>query len=31
MQSLYAATPAIVQEAMYKFAGIVGRSYHLFD
>jgi pyruvate-ferredoxin/flavodoxin oxidoreductase len=27
----YAATPAIVQEAMDKFAGIVGRSYHLFD
>ncbi|MHC1772473.1 MAG: pyruvate:ferredoxin (flavodoxin) oxidoreductase [Flexilinea sp.] len=27
----YEATPAIVQEAMDKFAGIVGRSYHLFD
>jgi len=27
----YAATPAIVQETMDKFAGIVGRSYHLFD
>ncbi|MBL7152437.1 MAG: pyruvate:ferredoxin (flavodoxin) oxidoreductase [Phycisphaerae bacterium] len=27
----YAATPAIVQQAMDKFAGIVGRQYHLFD
>ncbi|MBN2269949.1 MAG: pyruvate:ferredoxin (flavodoxin) oxidoreductase [Sedimentisphaerales bacterium] len=27
----YAAAPAIVQEAMDKFAGIVGRQYHLFD
>lgn len=27
----YAATPGIVQEAMDKFAGIVGRQYHLFD
>jgi pyruvate-ferredoxin/flavodoxin oxidoreductase len=27
----YAATPAIVQDAMDKFAGIGGRSYHLFD
>jgi pyruvate-ferredoxin/flavodoxin oxidoreductase len=27
----YAATPAIVQKAMDKFASIVGRSYHLFD
>ena len=27
----YEACPAIVQEAMDKFAEIVGRSYHLFD
>jgi len=27
----YAATPAIVQKAMDKFASIVGRQYHLFD
>ncbi len=27
----YAATPAIVQEAMDKFAQITGRQYHLFD
>jgi pyruvate-ferredoxin/flavodoxin oxidoreductase len=27
----YAATPAIVQKAMDRFAGIVGRQYHLFD
>ena len=27
----YQATPAIVQKAMDRFAGIVGRSYHLFD
>ena len=27
----YLATPAIVQETMDKFAGLVGRSYHLFD
>jgi len=27
----YMATPQIVQEAMDKFAGIVGREYHLFD
>jgi pyruvate-ferredoxin/flavodoxin oxidoreductase len=27
----YLATPGLVQEAMDKFAGIVGRSYHLFD
>lgn len=27
----YDATPAIVQEAMDKFAGITERSYHLFD
>jgi pyruvate-ferredoxin/flavodoxin oxidoreductase len=28
---LYDAVPAIVQKAMDKFAGIVGRQYHLFD
>ena len=28
---LYAAIPAIVQKAMDKFAGLVGRQYHLFD
>jgi pyruvate-ferredoxin/flavodoxin oxidoreductase len=27
----YLAAPAIVQKAMSKFAGIVGRQYHLFD
>lgn len=27
----YAAGPGIVQETMDKFAGIVGRQYHLFD
>ncbi|MBI5933629.1 MAG: pyruvate:ferredoxin (flavodoxin) oxidoreductase [Chloroflexi bacterium] len=27
----YAAVPAIVQEAMDKFAKLVGRQYHLFD
>jgi len=27
----YIKTPGIVQEAMDKFAGIVGRQYHLFD
>jgi pyruvate-ferredoxin/flavodoxin oxidoreductase len=27
----YQATPAIVQEAMDKFAGLTGRQYHLFD
>jgi len=27
----YLATPGIVQETMDKFAGLVGRSYHLFD
>ncbi len=27
----YDATPAIVQKYMDKFAGIVGRQYHLFD
>jgi len=27
----YAAMPAIVQQTMDKFAGIVGRQYHLFD
>lgn len=31
VNKFYEATPAIVQEAMDKFAGIVGRSYHLFD
>ncbi|MDO4569008.1 MAG: pyruvate:ferredoxin (flavodoxin) oxidoreductase [Planctomycetia bacterium] len=29
--SYYAATPAIVQETMDKFASITGRQYHLFD
>ncbi|MFN8595957.1 MAG: pyruvate:ferredoxin (flavodoxin) oxidoreductase, partial [Anaerolineae bacterium] len=28
---LYAKVPEIVQQAMDKFAGIVGRQYHLFD
>jgi len=28
---VYEACPEKVQAAMYKFAGIVGRSYHLFD
>ncbi|MBN1322243.1 MAG: pyruvate:ferredoxin (flavodoxin) oxidoreductase [Thermoleophilia bacterium] len=27
----YLATPAIVQEYMDRFAGLTGRSYHLFD
>jgi pyruvate-ferredoxin/flavodoxin oxidoreductase len=27
----YLATPAIVQNAMDKFAGLTGRQYHLFD
>jgi pyruvate-ferredoxin/flavodoxin oxidoreductase len=27
----YMATPAVVQEAMDKFAGLTGRQYHLFD
>ncbi len=27
----YNAVPAIVQETMDKFAGIIGRQYHLFD
>ncbi len=27
----YAKTPAIVQKAMDKFAGLTGRQYHLFD
>ena len=27
----YNAAPALVQEAMNKFAGITGRQYHLFD
>jgi pyruvate-ferredoxin/flavodoxin oxidoreductase len=27
----YLATPAIVREAMERFAGLTGRSYHLFD
>ncbi len=27
----YEATPAIVQEAMDKFASLTGRAYHLFD
>ena len=29
--SYYLNTPAIVEKAMDKFAGIVGRRYHLFD
>jgi pyruvate-ferredoxin/flavodoxin oxidoreductase len=29
--SYYLAAPTIVQNAMDKFAGIVGRQYHLFD
>jgi pyruvate-ferredoxin/flavodoxin oxidoreductase len=29
--SYYLKTPAIVQKAMDKFSGIVGRQYHLFD
>ena len=28
---VYAACPSIVQEEMDRFAGIVGRAYHLFD
>jgi pyruvate-ferredoxin/flavodoxin oxidoreductase len=31
VNSFYTATPAIVQEAMDKFAKLVGRQYHLFD
>ena len=31
VNSFYDACPAIVQEEMDKFAGLVGRSYHLFD
>ena len=31
MNEFYAAVPGIVQKAMDKFAGIVGRQYHLFD
>ncbi len=31
VNSFYLACPTIVQNAMDKFAGIVGRSYHLFD
>jgi pyruvate-ferredoxin/flavodoxin oxidoreductase len=31
VNSFYDACPAIVQEEMDRFAGIVGRSYHLFD
>jgi len=27
----YAALPGIVQEAMFRFASLTGRSYHLFD
>jgi pyruvate-ferredoxin/flavodoxin oxidoreductase len=27
----YAATPGIVQQVMDRFAGVVGRAYHLFD
>jgi len=27
----YAALPGIVQEAMYRFASLTGRTYHLFD
>jgi len=29
--NFYAATPAIVQKAMDKFAKLTGRAYHLFD
>ncbi len=31
VNSYYNATPAIVQKAMDKFAGLTGRQYHLFD
>jgi pyruvate-ferredoxin/flavodoxin oxidoreductase len=31
VNTFYTATPAIVQEAMDKFAKLVGRQYHLFD
>ena len=31
VNSYYLACPAIVQEAMDKFASVVGRQYHLFD
>ena len=31
VNKFYIATPAIVQEAMDKFAKVVGRQYHLFD
>jgi pyruvate-ferredoxin/flavodoxin oxidoreductase len=31
VNKFYLATPQIVQQTMDKFAGIVGRSYHLFD
>jgi pyruvate-ferredoxin/flavodoxin oxidoreductase len=27
----YDATPAVVQELMYRFASLTGRTYHLFD
>jgi pyruvate-ferredoxin/flavodoxin oxidoreductase len=31
VNTFYNATPAIVQKAMNKFAGVVGRQYRLFD
>ncbi len=31
VNSFYAATPAIVQKVMDRFAKLVGRQYHLFD
>jgi pyruvate-ferredoxin/flavodoxin oxidoreductase len=31
VNTFYDACPAIVQEEMDRFAGLVGRSYHLFD
>lgn len=31
VNTFYAATPAIVQKAMDKFASLTGRSYHLVD
>jgi pyruvate-ferredoxin/flavodoxin oxidoreductase len=31
VNSFYLATPTIVQNVMDKFAGLVGRQYHLFD
>src|SRR5579875_414192 len=31
VNSYYLACPAIVQEAMDRFAGLTGRQYHLFD